>query len=190
MRENTELEQMSDWSLLRTQNRYVLTAAGTDAAGPMPWSARRMSIVISSDAKVGHVLAGGRGDSQGQYKDSLLAKPHPRPKIPMHAHPKMKVILRPNKSAILPRNRRRHPYGARCENELGYESIEEKTYGAKGVGGDDPLQLGLYNVEVPADGRERDGYGSHIRGLRRRLYMGGDACERGKKSSHSKSWPG
>ena len=87
----------------------VLTATGADAVGPMFCSAQRMFIVILSKAKVGRVLV---GDFAGLNKDSLWTRPHPRPKIPMHAHLKMKVILQPNKSAILPRNRRRHPCGA------------------------------------------------------------------------------
>ena len=45
------------------------------------------------------------------------------------------------------------------------EGRKEGAYGTEEVRGDEPLQLGLWDVEVPADGRERDGDGGHVRGL-------------------------
>lgn len=75
---------------------------------PSPWKARSTSMVISSASSVGY------GYGPRTTIDSLCAKPQPSPKTAMHAHPKMNVSFRPNRSASLPRNSNRHPYPALC----------------------------------------------------------------------------
>ena len=46
------------------------------------------------------------------------------------------------------------------------ETRQKWTHRIESVCGDDPLQFGLINVEVLADGRQRDEDGSGVRGLR------------------------
>ena len=64
------------------------------------------------------------------------------------------------------------------------EGRKEGAYGTEGVCGDEPLQLGLWDVEVPADGRERDRHGGHVRGLEMPFIYAclDDACERERRT--------
>ena len=55
----------------------------------------------------------------GDARDAPWAKPHPSPKIPMNAHPRMNVIFRPNRSASRPRKSSRQPCPRRQRGSAG-----------------------------------------------------------------------
>ena len=43
--------------------------------------------------------------------------------------------------------------------------VKARTYGAEGIGRDDPLELGLVNIEVSSDGGKGHRHGGQVRGL-------------------------